>query len=168
MKYNKIYGLILTISVLIFSGCGNDTKENPDAPDGSYSFVFATTPITVTQNGLTCSSCVEHGGIHDENGTTISVQLLKYGLVEPGQTVQMLPFDYRYGDLVNTVVTTDENGRAVFEYITPQGSDYDGIRGQSVTITAVFEEPLEDKEGFVDLDAPPVILLTQEFLLQFR
>ena len=47
MKQNKLYGLILAISVLMFSGC-NDTKENPPVPDGPYSFFNATTPVKIT------------------------------------------------------------------------------------------------------------------------
>ena len=81
----------------------------------------------------------------------------------------MLSFDYNYGSVVNAVVTTDENGRAIFEYIAPEGTDYDKVKGQDTTITAVFEQPLDENSNVVvDEDAAPVIILTQEFVLQFR
>ena len=161
MKYNKIYGLILAISVLIFSGCGNDTKENPAAPDGPYSFFNATTPLNITKP-------VEVNGTVEGEGVEISVQLLKYGLAEPGQPVEMKPFDYRFGSLVNTVVETDENGRAIFLYNAPTSSDYNAIRGNTITIQAIFEAPIDpDANVVVDDDAPPVIILTQDFELTF-
>ena len=167
MKQNKLYGVILAISMLIFSGCGNDTKENPDAPDGPYSFFNATTPITITRDGMTCSSCIDNGLYLDENITEIAVQLLKNGLVESGEIVQMLPFDLKYGGVSEIVVTTTTNGYAVFTYMPPE--NYDEIRGQNVIITAIFEEPIGvDENVVVDEDAPPIIILEQEFLLQFR
>lgn len=161
MKQNKLYTAILAISMLIFSGCGNDTKENPPAPDGPYSFFNATTPVKITKP-------VEINGTVEENSQEISVQVLKYGLAAPGETVEMLPFDYRYGSLINSIVETDENGRAVFEYEAPTGSDYNAIRGSIITIQAVFEEPIDpDSNVIVDEDAPPNIILTQDFELTF-
>jgi len=154
MKNNKLYSLILAISVLIFSGCGNDTKENPPAPTGPYAFINATTPKQISR--------------YASAGTEISVQLVKYGLSEPGQIIQMRPFDSKYGEIDSSFAITDINGKATFMFIAPEGSDFTELKGQDTIITAVFEEPLEDKEGYVDLDAPPVILLTQDFLLQFR
>lgn len=153
MKRNKLYSLILAISVLIFTGC-NDTKENPPVPDGPYSFVNATTPKQITR--------------YASEGTEISVQLLKYGLSEPGQPVQMLPFDSKYGEVENVIVDTDENGKATWTFIAPEGSDFTELKGQDVTITAILEDPSEDVNVVVDPDAPPVIILTQDFLLQFR
>ncbi|WP_309498096.1 hypothetical protein [Sulfurovum sp.] len=151
MKRNKLYSLILAISVLIFTGC-NDTKENPAAPTGPYAFINATTPLTIYKYSK-----------------EISVTLVKYGLAEVGQTVQMLPFNSKYGEIVNLVVETDENGKAVFQYIPPESSDRKEIIGQDITITAVFEDPSDDSgDVYVDPDAAPVIILTQDFLLQFR
>jgi hypothetical protein len=184
MKRNYIHGVIIAIVMLVLSGCGNDTKENPAAaePSGPYSFFNATTKVTITKTG-TCDSgtCLQNSGTcstgtctsetYDENSTStnISVQLLKYGLAEPGQTIQMLPFDSRYGTLLNTVVDTDGNGFAIFEYKPPEGSNYDALRGQDITITAIFEEPIEENANvYVDPNAPPVIILTQDFVLQFR
>ena len=154
MKQNKLYSLILALSLLIFSGCGNDTKENPDAPSGPYAFINATTPKQITRFASA--------------GTEISVQLVKYGLAEPGQLIQMRPFDSKYGEMDISFAITDLNGKATFLFIAPEGSDFTELKGQDTIIRAVFEEPLEDKEGFFDPDAPPVILLTQEFLLEFR
>ena len=154
MKQNKLYGLILAISVLIFSGCGNDTKENPAAPSGPYSFVNATTPKKITRSASA--------------GTEISIQLLKYGLAEPGQSIQMRPFSSQYGEIENLVVETDENGIAIFVFIAPEGSDFTELKGHDLTLTAIFEDPSEDLSLYVDEDAPPVIILTQDFLLQFR
>ena len=184
MKHNKLYGLILTISVLIFSGCGNDTKKNPPPPVGPYSFFNATEYVTITKSG-TCNSgtCVQNSGTcstgtcssetYEESNTTtptttnITVQLLKYGLAAPGETVQMLPFDSRYGTLVNTVVDTDQNGFAIFEYQPPEGSKYDALRGTDTTITAIFEKPIEDG-AYVNENAPPNIILREKIILQFR
>lgn len=155
MKHNKIYSLILAISVLIFSGC-NDTKENPPAPTGPYAFINATTPKQITK--------------YASEGTEISVTLVKYGLAEAGQTLQMLPFDSKYGEVTNLTVDTDENGKAIWVFKAPSGSDFTELKGQDITITAIFEEPLEDADPnvVVDPNAPPVIILTQDFLLQFR
>ena len=153
MKHNKLYAVILAMSVFIFTAC-NDTKENPDVPNSVYSFINATTPEKITK--------------YASAGTEISVQLLKYGLAEPFQIVQMKPFDSRYGEVASSFAVTDINGKATFLFFAPEGSDFEEIRGQNYTITAVFEEPLEDKEGFIDPDAPPVILLTQDFVLEFR
>lgn len=156
MKYNKIYGLILAISVLIFSGCGNDTKENPAAPSGPYAFSDATTPLNITGQ--------------DENATEvreISVQLTKYDLGAFGEIVEMKPFPIKFGSLVSNIVLTDINGRAVFLYVVPTGSDYNAIRGSTITIQAIFENPDIDENVFVDEDAPPQIILTQDFVLTF-
>lgn len=157
MKKNKLYGLILAISMLVFSGCGNDTKENPPLPSGPYSFSDATTPLNITGQ--------------DENETEnqeISVQLTKYGLSAVAESVEMKPFSLKYGSLVNNIVETNENGRAVFEYIVPTGSDYNAIRGATVTIQAIFEEPIDpDANVVVDEDAAPNIILTQDFVLTF-
>jgi len=161
MKQNKLYGLILAISMLIFSGCGNDTKENPAAPDGPYSFYNATTPLNITKPA-------EINGTVEGNSQEISVQVLKYGLAAPGETVEMLPFDYKFGTLVNAIVETDENGRAIFEYKAPEGSEYNKVRGQKVTITAIFEQPIDPNDNvIIDEDSPPNIILTQDFELTF-
>jgi hypothetical protein len=154
MKQNKLYGVILAMSMLIFSGCGNDKKENPDAPTGPYAFINATTPKTISRFA--------------SEGTEISVQLVKFGLAEAGQSVQMRPFDSKYGEIENLVVETDENGVAIFKFIAPEGSDFTELKGQETTLTAVFEDPEEDVNVAVNEDAAPVILLTQDFLLQFR
>jgi len=154
MKHNKIYSLILAISVLIFSGCGNDTKENPPAPEGPYAFINATTPKQITK--------------YASQGTEISVTLVKYGLAEPGVSLQMLPFDSKYGEVASLLVETDENGKAVWVFKAPEGSDFTDIKGQDITVTVIFEDPSEDVNVVVNPDAPPVILLSQDFLLQFR
>ena len=95
----------------------------------------------------------------------ISVQLTKYGLGAPFELVTMKPFPIKYGSLASNIVVTDINGRAVFLYIHP--TDYNAIRGSKVTLQAVFENPDVDENVFVDEDAPPQIILTQDFDLTF-
>jgi len=154
MKQNKLYSLILAISMLIFSGCGNDSKENPAVPSGPYAFSDATTPLNITGPDVNATTLVE-----------ISVQLTKHGLGALGEIVEMKPFASRYGSLSSNIVITDINGRATFLYIHP--ADYNAIRGSTITIQAVFEDPEIDENVFVDEDAPPKIILTQDFKLTF-
>ena len=172
------------VAVILFTACGSDSKENPAKPVGPYAFYNATTPITImksggTSCGGTCSSgggfCFGSGtscGSASESNTTtseisksegmyISVQLLKHGLVVPGELIQMLPFNIAYGAVVNQFVTTDHNGRAMFEYEAPVGSNYDAIRGKDITIQAVYLD-------YNSTSTTPNILLTQDFVLQFR
>ena len=109
---------------------------------------------------------MEINGTIEENSHEISVQLLKFGLVAPGESVQMLPFDLNYGSVVNTVVDTDENGRAIFEFKAPEGKDYDAIIGQDIIVQTIY---LDNEEVLVgDEDKEVDIVLTQDFLLQFR
>jgi len=157
MKQNKLYGLILAISMLIFSGCGNDTKENPPTPTGPYAFSDATTPLNITGQDENATEAIE-----------ISVQLTKYDLGAFGEIVEMKPFPIKYGSLASNIVVTDINGRAVFLYIVPSGSDYNAIRGSTITIQAIFEQPIDpDDNVIIDEDSPPNIILTQDFELTF-
>ena len=156
MKKNIMYGVLLLVSIVLFTACGTDQKENPPQPDGPYSFFNATTPLEIKRV------------VVDENGTignyTIAVQLLKNGLVEPGEIVEMLPFDLKYGFVTNIVVSTGANGYAVFTYVPPE--NYSDVIGQDITIQAVY---LDSTVTNVTSDtSAPTILLTQDFVLQFR
>ena len=185
MTRKIIYGLILSLSMFFVVGCGSDDKADPIVDNtGPYAFFNATTPVTITEyGGASCSSgtctsvestcttgtCPDISSTSDVNSTalSISVQLLKNGLVEPGELVQMLPFNLAYGSVVETVVITDGNGRAIFEYEAPVGEDYNAIRGQDITIQAVFLDPYDVGEE-IDPDKEREVILTQDFLLQFR
>lgn len=163
MRKNILYTLVVTSFMLLLTACGTDSKENPNA-NGPYAFFNATTPITVNRSGtMTCSSCINNGITSDSNSSVIAVQLLKNGVVEPGQIVQMLPFDFKYGFISNYVVTTDANGYAVFSY--QPAENYDDIIGQDITIQAVFLDP---EDIVVSSTDTPRVLLTQDFVLQFR
>ena len=160
MKKNIIYSFILVLTVSLLTACGTNTKENPPAPDGPYTFFNATTPLKITKP-------TEVNGTITGNDSNVSVQLLKNGLVEAGQSVQIKPFNLRYGSVLNSVVDTDVNGNAIFKYQVPSGSNYDSIRGQDITIQAVFLDPEVDATSSSSSSTQD-ILLTQDFVLQFR
>lgn len=192
MQRKILYSFILAVVFMFLAvGCGSNSKDDPIAPpsSGSYSFFNASTPVIITKSGEsggcssgTCSEGCSSGTcplvaaesdeeeddetIEENNSINISVQLLKNGLVEPGQSVQMRPFNRKYGEVLSMVVDTDGNGYAIFEYKAPEGNDYDEIRGQDITIQAIFYDPLEEGEE-LDEDENPEIILTQDFLLQF-
>jgi hypothetical protein len=190
-----IVSFIVALSVILMTACGTDSKENAVNPsgDGTYSFFNATTPIVITQTGgasssscssgtcptkrkeTTCSSgtCSDSKKTADTNSsateqvTIISVQLLKFGLVEPGEIVEMKPFDRKYGFLTNSLAVTDINGRANFVYNLPE--DFNAIRGQNITIQAIYTEKEEGANVSSPYeDKPKNVLLTQDFVLQFR
>jgi len=156
MKKNLIYSLVLVLTVALFSACGTNSKENPPEPIGPYTFFNGTTPLKIIKP-------IEVNGTISSADYNVIVQLLKNGLVEPGQSVQMKPFDFRYGNILNSVVSTDANGNAIFKYQAPSGSDYDSIRGQDITIQAIFLDPEVDATS-----STQDILLIQDFVLQFR
>lgn len=161
MKKNIIYSLILVLSVALVTACGTNSKENPPAPDGPYAFFNATTPLKITKPS-------ETNGTVSGGDYNISVQLVKDGLVDAGRSVQMKPFDFRYGSVLNSVVDTDVNGNAVFKYKAPTASNYDSIRGQDITIQAVFLDPDTGVSTTTSSTSTSSILLTQDFVLQFR
>jgi len=161
-----IHGFLLIIMAVFITACGADNKENAPQATGPYSFFNATNPITITRNGgtsCTSGSCINNGISADANTTIITVQLLKNGVVETGQTVQMLPFDYKYGFVEELVVTTTTNGYAVFNY--QPAENYDAIIGQDITIHAVFLDP---EAVLTSSTATAKELLRQDFVLQFR
>lgn len=160
MKKNIIYSVILVLTVALLTACGTNSKENPPDPVGPYAFFNATTPLKITKPS-------EVNGTITGNDYNVSVQLLKNGLVEAGQSIQMKPFDFRYGSVKASVVDTDQNGVANFDYEAPTGSAYDAIRGQDITIEAVYLDP-DEQVSTTSSSATPSILLTQEFVLQFR
>lgn len=161
MKKNILHGFLLLIAIVVFTACGTDQKENPPEPDGPYSFFDATTPLTITKPSV------------DVNGTTIggdyniSVTLREFDLPKVGEEITMRPFPSAYGFLAESSVTTDANGRATFFYTAPSGSDFDAVRGQSFTIQAVYLDSTIVATTTTNPTAP-VVLLEQEFELQFR
>ena len=162
MKTKIIYSLILALSMFFVVGCGSDDKENPIVDNtGPYAFFNATTPLEIERIAVD-----ENGTVIENGGYTIAVQLLKNGLVEPGEIIQMLPFDFKYGFITEIVVTTTTNGYAVFTYVPPE--NYSDIVGQDITIQAVYIDASEDVNVIVDPDKEREVLLTQDFILQFR
>ena len=160
MKKNIIYSFILVLTVALVTACGTNSKENPPVSEGPYAFFNATTPLKITKP-------TEVNGTIVGNDFNVSVQLLKNGLVEAGASIQMKPFDFRYGSVKDSVVDTDQNGIAKFDYVAPTGSEYNAIRGQDITIEAVFLDP-DNQASTTTSSSTPSILLTQEFVLQFR
>jgi len=156
MKKNIIYSFIMMFVVVLFTACGSDNKENPPKPDSPYNFFNATTPLKIKKLD------VDKNGTIINDGYTVAVQLLKDGLVESAEIIQMLPFNLEYGFVTDMVVTTGTNGYAVFTYYPPE--NYATVIGQDITIQAVFLDP----EATVSGNVAPEILLTQDFVLQFR
>jgi len=175
MSRQKIYNFIIVVFVVLFTACGTDSKENAINSldgDGTYSFYNATTPIIIKESGASssCSTGTCPNTTTDTNNTqeiTISVQLLIFGSVGAGEIIEMRPFDQKYGFITNSVVSTDINGRANFTYNLPE--NFNAIRGDDIVVEAIFYDPSQ-----VIFDNPygdPIkrkILLTQEFVLQFR
>lgn len=174
MTKNIIY--LWVVSVLLLVSCGSNSKKDPIAPEPPktvqpYSFYNATTPLVIHRP-------IDKNGTITKEEYSISVQLLKYNLVAPGVSVQMKPFDYKYGALESSIVDTDENGMAVFVYHAPTGYDYNFVQGQDKRIEAIMlaiESDTKDEvlsSPYSDTSDPkekaPTILLTQPFLLQFR
>ena len=161
MKKNIIHGFLLLASIIILTACGTDQKENPPQPDGPYSFFDATTPLEITK-----PSADVNGTISGED-YNISVTLLEFGIAKTGAEITAGPLASAYGFLTESSVTTDKNGRATFFYTAPSGSDFDAIRGQEV-ILQVFYLDATTETTTTSGPTPPDILLTQDFVLQFR
>ena len=163
MEKNIMYNFVLLVSIILFTACGTDQKENPSEPDGPYSFFDASTPLRITKSSTDANGTVIGG---DYN---ITVRLLEFNLAKAGEFVQMKPFSSAYGFVTETVVTTDESGTAKFIFNPPMGNDYNAIRGQDITIQAIY---LSSQEALATTEStdptPPDILLTQDFVLQFR
>lgn len=160
MKKNLFY-IVIAIAVGIFTACGTDSKENPAPASGPYSFFNATTPVEIKKPS-------EVNGTVVGTDFNVSVQLLKNGFVEVGQSIEMKPFDFKYGSVKLTIVETDDNGLAQFDYVAPEGDDYNDVKGQDFTITAVFKDPEESTNTTTSSTASPKVLISQEFVLQFR
>lgn len=160
MKKNIIQVFLLLASMMVLVACGTDQKENPVASNGTYSFFDATTPLKITKPSSDANGTVT-GGDYE-----ISVVLREFDLAKSDQVITMRPFESAYGFLAESSVTTDSNGRATFSYTAPSGSDFDAVRGQDITIQAIYADP----EQIPNPTGPtnPDILLTQDFVLQFR
>jgi len=160
MNMKKIYTLVLVFFVLVLTACGTDTKENPPEPDGPYSFFNATTPLKIT-------APTDNNGTITGNTYEIKVQLLEFGLAKSGESIQMKPFDAKYGFVTNAIEATDNNGFATFTYNSPE--KYSDVRGQDITIEAIYLDPKSAASTSTNSGpSRPNILLTQEFVLQFR
>ena len=160
MDMKKIYSLVLVFFVLVLTACGTDTKENPPEPDGPYSFFNATTPLKVSTPSVDSNGTVI-GGTYE-----IKLQLLEFGLAKSGESIQIKPFDAKYGFVTNTIETTDNNGFATFTYNAPE--KYNDVRGQDITIEAIYLDPESQVSTTSTGPTKPKILLTQDFVLQFR
>ena len=161
MKKNIMYGFLLLVSIVLFTACGTDQKENPPQPDGPYSFVNASTPLKITKP-------TEVNGTIIGSDNNISVQLLEFGLVKAGASIQMLAFDNRYGVVSPMIDDTDEDGIVVFKYQAPLGRDYDAIRGQDITLQAVYLDDTSASTTTTTGPTAPKVLIEQDFVLQFR
>lgn len=161
MYMQKIYSVILVLFMFLLSACGTDNKENPPQTNATYGFFNVTTPLKI------------HAPSVDANGTVIggaykvTLQLLEFGLAKSGESIQIKPFDLKYGFMTNPIETTDSNGFATFTYNAPE--KYSDVRGQEFTIKAIYLDP-----NNVAVSSPgsgpiaPSILLTQEIVLQFQ
>jgi hypothetical protein len=166
MKKNIQFLFLVIVSILV-SGCGSNTKTDPIEPEAPvavqpYSFFNANSPIIITKPREVNSSI-------SGNDFNLSVQLLKYGLVEIGAAIQMKPFDFKYGTIESSIVETDENGVATFHYLSPTRNEYDKVRGEEIILEAIFLLPDSITEtNTEEIDSPPTVVLSQHFLLQFR
>jgi len=163
MRKNIILSFVLLLVIVLFTACGTDQKENPPAPDGPYSFFDASTPLKITKPSVDGNGTIIGG---DYN---ITVRLLEFDLAKQGESIQMKPFSTTYGFVTDTVVVTDKNGEAKFIYNAPTGSDYNDIIGQDITVQAVYLDSLVIGTTTATTGpTKPNILLTQDFVLQFR
>lgn len=166
MKNSILVSCVLFMSVVFFTACGSDSKKNPIEPEAPtevepYTFFNATTPIIVTKSSEVNSTI-------SGNNFSISVQLLKHGLVAAGVSIQMKPFNFKYGSIETSVVDTDDNGVVEFIYVAPTGSDYDVIQGQNFIIEAILLASENEESTTTSDDSPPRVLLVQPFVLQFK
>ena len=163
MKKNIMYGFLLLVSIVLFTACGTDQKENPPQPDGPYTFSDATTPLVITKPSVDVNNTVIDGDY------SIAVTLNEFDLPKVGEVITMRSFPRAYGFLAESSVTTDTTGRAVFYYSAPAGSDFDAVRGQEIIIQAVYlDSNFEPVPATTSNPTPPDILLEQDFVLQFR
>ena len=165
MKKQIVYIFIFAIAMVLLIACGSDAKENPIQAEKPvavqpYSFFNATTPVIIEKPS-------EINGTVHGNDFNLSVQLLKYGLVEIGASVQMKPFDFKYGSVEASVVDTDENGVATFHYLAPTKSEYNEIKGNNIALQAIFINPNENTSNITNSDVPQVLLI-QTFVLEFH
>jgi len=159
MKRDILYSLVLLLSVFIFAACGTDSKSNPVAVS-EYSFVNATTPLLVTE----ATTVIDiNGSSTTKDSYIIAVQLLRHGLIELGQEVQMKSFPFAFGFVTDIITVTTTNGYAVFDYHVPE--DYASVKGQEFVIQAIFIDP---KDNNTSGNGAPKITLTQDFLIKFQ
>jgi len=162
MKKNIIHGFLLLASIIILTACGTDQKENPPEPEGPYSFSDPTTPLVITKPSVDINNTIIGGDYR------IAVTLNEFDLPKVGAEITMRSFPTAYGFLAESSVTTDATGRANFFYYAPTGSDFDAVRGQDIVIQAVYLDSTADFIPTTSGPTPPDILLTQDFVLQFR
>lgn len=117
------------------------STSSEDIPTSGYDIINATTPLTIGESNT------EY---------TISMQVVKDGYVAPGETVKLRPFNSAYGTIKTTstyTVTTDVNGIAHFDYVSPGVLPSDGT---SAVLTADLVDENDTK------------LITQEIELIFN
>jgi len=121
----KIAGMmtVALFAVLLIFGCGSNTKLDPIGGGSPFAFINASTPMDINISSS------------DYN---LSVQLIEDGFGSAGQTIKMEVFDSKYGIVDPAEVETDNSGWAVFNYHSPE--DLHTVNGQSVTITAVYDD----------------------------
>lgn len=117
------------------------STSSEDIAISGYDIINATTPLTIGESNT------EY---------TISMQVVKDGYVAPGETVKLRPFNSAYGTIKTTstyTVTTDVNGIARFDYVSPGVLPLDGT---SAVLTADLVDENDTK------------LITQEIELIFN
>jgi hypothetical protein len=115
------------------------STSSGDIPAGGYDIINATTPLTIGESST---------------DYTISMQVVKDGYVAPGETVKLQAFLSQYGQIKTTyTVTTDVNGIARFDYVSPGVLPADGT-------SAVLVADLVDEND--------TKLITQEIELIFN
>ena len=116
------------------------STSSGDIPAGGYDIINATTPLTIGESST---------------DYTISMQVVKDGYVAPGETVKLQAFLSQYGQIKTTyTVTTDVNGIARFDYVSPGILPLDGT-------SAVLVADLMDENG-------TGVVATQEIELIFN
>lgn len=115
------------------------STSSEDIPTSGYDIINATTPLTIGESST---------------DYTISMQVVKDGYVAPGETVKLQAFLSQYGQIKTTyTVTTDVNGIARFDYVSP------GILPSDGTLAVLVADLMDEND---------TKLITQEIELIFN
>ncbi len=136
MKKIGLISLLTLLVSVVMIGCGGNSKQDPIYAS-PYAFINASTPMEIT----------ESYAIYQ-----ISVQLTENGFGYSGQTIKMRPFDRTFGLIEYETVETNDDGWAVFNYLSPE--NLRDVSGQSATLQVLYD----DEEGGV---------IAQDFVLNF-